>query len=175
MTDALNKLVLGRSAMRRALRRVIIDTILQLPLSRRLAAQRLSGIGIAYPRRSRSDHPLVGRRVPDVECDDVRLYEVLRSGRFVLVTSVNEDIRPPDWPGVDHARHSDPQLPAAMLVRPDGYVAWATSRPPLATELAAVLTRWCGLRSGISCCDKCFGDRLPVRLEQSGAILRGDV
>ena len=165
MTDALNKLVLGRSAMRRALRRVIIDTILQLPVTRRLAAERLSGIGIAYPRRSRSDHPMVGRRVPDVECDDVRLYEVLRSGRFVLVTSVNEDIQPPDWPGVDHARHSDPQLPAAMLVRPDGQVAWATSRPPLATELAAVLTRWCGPRSRISFCDKHFGDRLPVRLE----------
>jgi hypothetical protein len=151
MTDALNKLVLGRSAIRRAVRRVTIDTILHLPLSRRLAAERLSGIGIAYPRRRHADHRLVGRRAPDVDWDGVRLYEVLRGGRFVLVTAAHADSEPLDWPGVDDVRHSDPKLPAAMLVRPDGYVAWATSRPAAASELAAVLTRWCGARSAVSC------------------------
>jgi 2-polyprenyl-6-methoxyphenol hydroxylase-like FAD-dependent oxidoreductase len=144
MTDALNQLVLGRSAIRRALRRVIITAIVRFPLSRRLMAERLSGIGIAYPRGSRGDDRLVGRRMPDIECDGTRLYEVLRTGRFVLVTAAGTDCNPVDWPGVDHLVHADRTLPAALLVRPDGYIAWATRRPPVAAQLSAVLTRWCG-------------------------------
>jgi len=150
MTDALNKLVLGRSAIRRALQRFATRAIIHFPLSRRLAAERLSGIGIAYPRR-RGDDRLVGRRMPDIECDGARLYEVLRSGRFLLVTAAGPDSIAVDWPGVDHAVHTDPTLPAAMLVRPDGYIAWATRRPPVAAQLSAVLSRWCGQRAEDQC------------------------
>ena len=107
LTDALNQLVLGRSAIRRLLRRLIISSILRFPLSRRLAAERLSGISIAYPRSSRGDDRLVGRRMPDIECDGTRLYEVLRSGRFVLVTAAGTDGIAVDWPGVDHVVHTD--------------------------------------------------------------------
>jgi 2-polyprenyl-6-methoxyphenol hydroxylase-like FAD-dependent oxidoreductase len=154
MTDALNQLVLGRSAVRRVLQRFAIRAILGFGRSRRLMAERLSGIGIAYPRRRHGDHRLVGRRMPDVDCGGVRLYEVLRGGRFVLVTGVNT---PPevgasvDWPGVDHVVHADPAMPAAILVRPDGYVAWAANRSPAASELSAALSRWCGQRPEVSC------------------------
>ena len=48
-------------------------------------AGRLSGIGIAYPRPSRGDDEMVGRRMPDIDCDGKRLYELLREGKFVLV------------------------------------------------------------------------------------------
>jgi hypothetical protein len=71
---------------------------LQFSGSRRLAAERLSGIGIAYPRGSRGDDRLVGRRIPDIECDGTRLYEVLRSGRFVLVTAAGTDSIAVDCP-----------------------------------------------------------------------------
>jgi hypothetical protein len=144
MTDALNQLVLGRTAIRRMLQGVAIRAILRFPLSRRLMAERLSGVGIAYPRGSRSDDRLVGRRMPDIDCGGARLYEVLRSGRFVLVTAAGAGGEAVDWPGVDHVVHTDRALPAALLVRPDGYIAWATRRPPTAAQLSAVLTRWCG-------------------------------
>jgi hypothetical protein len=149
MTDALNQLVLGHSAVRRVLQRFVVRSILRFARSRRLMAERLSGIGIAYPRRRHRDHRLVGRRMPDVDYGNVRLYEILRGGRFVLVTAAHTGFV--DWPGVDHAVHTDPILPAAMLVRPDGYIAWAANRPPAASEMSAVLTRWCGQRPGVAC------------------------
>jgi hypothetical protein len=147
MTDALNQLVLGRTAIRRMLQGVALRAILRFPLSRRLIAERLSGIGIAYPRGSRSDDRLVGRRMPDIDCGGARLYEVLRSGRFVLVTAAGTGNEAVAWPGVDHVVHTDKALPAALLVRPDGYIAWATRRAPTAAQLSAVLTRWCGQRA----------------------------
>jgi 2-polyprenyl-6-methoxyphenol hydroxylase-like FAD-dependent oxidoreductase len=149
MTDTLNQLVLGHSAVRRVLQRFVVRSILRFPFSRRLMAGRLSGIGIAYPRRRRQDHRLVGRRMPDVDCVGVRLYEILRGGRFVLLTAAQTGFV--EWPGVDHAVHTDPTLPAAMLVRPDGYLAWAADQPVVASELSAILTRWCGQRAGIRC------------------------
>ena len=82
--------------------------------------------------------------MPDIDCQGMRFYEVMRSGRFVLVTAAGT--AGTDWPGVDHVVHTDSTLPAAMLVRPDGYIAWASGRTPSAAELSAVLNRWCGQR-----------------------------
>jgi 2-polyprenyl-6-methoxyphenol hydroxylase-like FAD-dependent oxidoreductase len=139
LTDAFNQLVLGRSAVRRALRRVVIRSIFLFPRSRRLVGGRLSGIGIGYPRRSRDDHPMVGRRMPDVDCGETRLYELLRHGRFVLVTTADVDL---DRPDTVSAIHADPRLPAAVLVRPDGYVAWASDAMPTAAEARAAVDHW---------------------------------
>ena len=139
LTDAFNQLVLGRSAVRRALRGYAIATILRIPRSRRLIAERLSGIGIAYPR-SRNDDWMVGRRMPDIECDGKRLYELLRDGRFVVVTAAPVDI---DRPDIVQAVDANPALPDAVLVRPDGYVAWASERLPGAPELSAAVDNWC--------------------------------
>ncbi len=148
MTDMLNQLVLGRSALRRVLQRFAIRTILRFPRSRRTAAQRLSGIGIAYARPSRAGNPLVGHRMPDIDCDGGRLYEVLRSGRFVLLTGGGVTV---DWPGVEQVQHSDETQPAVVLVRPDGYVAWASRRVPAPAEITETLTRWCGeKKAGLS-------------------------
>ncbi|MGO9505807.1 MAG: hypothetical protein ACLPXZ_00150, partial [Mycobacterium sp.] len=82
------------------------------------------------------------------DCLGMRFYEVTRSGRFVLVTAreTATGTAGTDWPGVDHVFHTDSTLPAAMLVRPDGYIAWASSQAPGAAELSAVLNRWCGQR-----------------------------
>lgn len=147
MTDMFNQLVLGRSGIRRFMQRFVVRAILNFPRSRRFAAERLSGIGIAYPRSSRADHPLVGRRMPDVNCNGGRLYKSLRSGRFVLLTTGPVgDIG--DRPGVQHETHCDSSLPAAVLVRPDGYVAWAQQRLPSAAELAGALNRWSGEPAG---------------------------
>ncbi len=138
MTDAFNQLVLGTSAARRAVRSVLLGTFLRIPRSRKLVAERISGIGIAYPR-SRDEDWMVGRRMPDIDCEGKRLYELLRECKFVLVTAVPIELNRDD---IVHTVDTHPELPDAILVRPDGYVAWASERMPSAAELAAAIDHW---------------------------------
>ena len=133
LTDAFNQLVLGRSLLRRALRRVVITVLLNVGLTQRIMAGRLSGIGIHYPR-PRGAHPLTGRRMVDVDCSGKRLYELMRDGRFVVLTRRALDLDA----DVTVAVHADPSLPETVLVRPDGYVAWAGST----AEVPVVLRHW---------------------------------
>ncbi|GFG52755.1 FAD-dependent oxidoreductase [Mycolicibacterium agri] len=140
MTDAFNQVVLGRSRAQRLVRAAVLGAITRLPVTRRAVAGRLSQIDIAYPRPSGHDHRMVGRRMPDVDCGGTRLYELLRGGRFVLATRGDTDVAPP---GVVSAVHADERLPAAVLVRPDSYVAWAHDRPA-APDVAAAVARWTG-------------------------------
>ena len=114
------------------------------PLARR-AALTVSGIGIRYPR-PRGAHPMVGGRAGDIAlAGGGRLYETLRDGAFVLVGQAA-------GPGGDHLRvvrttgdGGRPGVPT-MLVRPDGYVAWAADRPT-ADEARAAVAAW-GLDPG---------------------------
>jgi len=138
MTDAFNQLVLDRSRVRRAVRSFALANIIRIPRTRRLIAERLSGIGIAYPH-SRDEDWMVGRRMPDIVCDGKRVYELLRDGKFVLVTAAPVEL---DRPDIVHAVEAHPELPDAVLVRPDSYVAWASERLPDATKLAAAVDRW---------------------------------
>ncbi len=139
LTDAFNQLVLGRSKAQRLVQSLAIGTITRLPAGRRFMAGRLSQIGIDYPRASRGDHRMVGKRMPDVDCGGTRLYELLREGRFVIVTKADVEV---DRPDVVHAVHHDNELPAAVLVRPDGYVAWADDQLPTESHVAAAIEHW---------------------------------
>jgi 2-polyprenyl-6-methoxyphenol hydroxylase-like FAD-dependent oxidoreductase len=138
LTDAFNRLVLGRSPVRRAMQRLAIRVIIHFGRTRRMMAGRLTGVGIAYPG-TKGDHPMTGKRMPDVDCSGVRLYELLRQGRFVLLTTDGADVG--DRSGIVSAIHSSPTVPAAVLVRPDGYVAWAADST---AQLSAALDHWCG-------------------------------
>ncbi|WUJ74266.1 FAD-dependent monooxygenase [Kribbella soli] len=86
------------------LRETFVD-LLGVPEANRRLADMISGIGLAY---AGGEHPLVGRRMPDLTlADGTTVSSRLRGGRYVLLE------------GGD--------LPAArILVRPDGYVRWAT-------------------------------------------------
>jgi 2-polyprenyl-6-methoxyphenol hydroxylase-like FAD-dependent oxidoreductase len=138
LTDVFNQLVLGNSKPRRLLRSAVIGAVTRVPRGRRLLGERLSGIGIAYPRQ-RGDDWMVGRRMPDIVSDGKRVYELLRDGKFVLVTAAPVQL---DRPDIVHAVDAHPELPDAVLVRPDSYVAWASERLPDAAELAAAVDRW---------------------------------
>jgi 2-polyprenyl-6-methoxyphenol hydroxylase-like FAD-dependent oxidoreductase len=138
LTDAFNQLVLSRSKVGRLLRTVVIGAATRLPRGRRLIGERLSGIGIAYPHQHGEDW-LVGRRMPDIVADGKRVYELLRDGKFVLVTAEPVQL---DRPDIVHAVDAHPELPDAVLVRPDSYVAWASERLPDAAEVAAAVDRW---------------------------------
>jgi 2-polyprenyl-6-methoxyphenol hydroxylase-like FAD-dependent oxidoreductase len=89
------------------------------------ALAQISGIGYKYPA-PRGAHRLVGTRIPDVALESGRLYEALRGGRFVLITprtpKTPYDRDHQDWLTVQ--RWADDRR-TTVLVRPDGYVAWA--------------------------------------------------
>jgi 2-polyprenyl-6-methoxyphenol hydroxylase-like FAD-dependent oxidoreductase len=95
------------------------------PARRRVLGQ-ITGIGYRYPA-PRGAHRLTGLRVPDVRlAGGRRLHEALRGGRFVLITARDAD---GDRGGAREGRlaveHWASDRRTVLLVRPDGYAAWA--------------------------------------------------
>ncbi len=118
--------------------RALLGLATTLPLVRQRAAGLISGIGIGY-ERPRGAHPLVGRRAPDLPLGDGRrLYEALREGKFVLVAP--EGTHPEGW-GDRLLAAGGPRR--TILVRPDGYIAWAANNPERGAVRQA-LAEWCG-------------------------------
>ncbi|WP_043618982.1 FAD-dependent monooxygenase [Nonomuraea candida] len=153
LTDAFNRLVLGRSALRRALRALTLRLVLRLRWTREPLAGRLTGLGIRYPAPARGAHPWTGRRVPDLRCAQGRLYELLRDGRHLLVDTTRAGgVARAAGDAIGNratiARYAGPVvagLPGAVLIRPDGYVAWAAEDgPELPGQAVAAVVRWCG-------------------------------
>ena len=109
------------------------------PMAKR-AITTVSGIGLSYPAPSGS-HRLAGRRAPDLALASGRLYEALREGRFVLVTPRGARSRDEDTRFVHEEAAGAGRF--TLLIRPDGYVAWAgDGSDPEGLETA--LTAWTG-------------------------------
>ncbi|RPE43891.1 2-polyprenyl-6-methoxyphenol hydroxylase-like FAD-dependent oxidoreductase [Streptomyces sp. Ag109_O5-1] len=105
--------------------RAALATVLgRLAPARRRVLGQITGVGYRYPA-PRGAHRLTGARVPDLALGGGgRLYEALRGGRFVLVTPGSHDL------GAGRAdrlavAHWASGRRTTLLVRPDGYVAWA--------------------------------------------------
>lgn len=150
MTDMFNVMMVGRSRVRRALSAFAIKSVLRSRRMRRIIGGRLTGVGIAYPPHEGGQHQWTGRRMPDVQAAEGSLYELLRDGRFALVTTSGNamvDVIGAQWSDRVRTVRTAPTvlagLPAAVLVRPDGYVAWA-SDDPLDDDIVAAIRTWCG-------------------------------
>jgi 2-polyprenyl-6-methoxyphenol hydroxylase-like FAD-dependent oxidoreductase len=144
ITDAFNRLALSATRFDLWLRQRAIRTALGLrPLRRRLVG-RLTGIGIEYGHPA-GMHPWTGRRLPDNGAHR-QVYEAMRGGGFLLVDRSG-------GAGADLDGWSDrlsivqlaPTLgvPEMLLLRPDGYLAWASDRADRA-GLRQALAHWCG-------------------------------
>ncbi|MEU6406806.1 FAD-dependent monooxygenase [Streptomyces sp. NPDC046985] len=112
------------------LRDLAARTVLRFPPLARRLARAMAGIDVAYPAATGA-HPLTGKRAPDIRLTDKRrLYEALRARRFVLVTPANTPLSAliaDTWANdVEFVASSGP-TGATVLVRPDAYIAWATS------------------------------------------------
>jgi 2-polyprenyl-6-methoxyphenol hydroxylase-like FAD-dependent oxidoreductase len=131
----------------RALRQVVTD-LLRTDDGATYLAKKLSGVLQRYPIDG--EHDLTGRGAPDFEfADGTRLGERLQDGRALLLDlAENAELRETasgwaDRVGVLTAKCvSEPAL-TGVLIRPDGYVAWAREDGSTA-GLDAALRRWFG-------------------------------
>ncbi|MFD3515414.1 FAD-dependent oxidoreductase [Streptomyces sp. NPDC058657] len=126
-----------RSPRVHQLRDLVMPVVSRLSTRTVLGERLLSGIGVSYPA-PRGSHPLTGRRVPDLRlASGQRLYEVLRGGRFVLITQ-GHPVPETQWLRLAAPAGS---LRTTLLVRPDGHIAWAGENPD-AAGIRAALGRW---------------------------------
>ena len=123
----------------------------------RMAAE-ISGLGVRYDLGD--GHPLLGRRMPDLDLvtaeAPTRVYSLLREARPVLLNFGEPkglDITP--W--ADRVRVVDAEYagawelpvvgsvaaPRAVLIRPDGHVAWVGDEA--GAGLVEAMSKWFGV------------------------------
>jgi 2-polyprenyl-6-methoxyphenol hydroxylase-like FAD-dependent oxidoreductase len=110
----------------------------------RFLAEKITGIGIRYDF---GDGPeLLGRRLRDIQLSRGRLYELTRDGRGLLLDQTGE-LSVTGWADrIDYVADVSGELDApAVLLRPDGYVAWIGADQD---DLVRHLPTWFGAASG---------------------------
>lgn len=112
-------------------------------------AERVWGVGLRYDLGDR--HPLVGRSMPNFRFRDGSTANAqLRAGTGLLIDFDRTEalqVRGSAWGDriVYVAQDCAERLGvAALLVRPDGIVAWACDGPPDADQMAHAAARWFG-------------------------------
>ena len=135
----------------------IMSELLRMDEPRRRLAAEMSGLGVHYDLGE--GHPLLGRRMPDLDLSTaggpLRVFTLLHNARPLLLNLGEPgsfDI--PRWADrvqlIDAKYVGTWELPAigtvaaptAVLIRPDGYVAWVGDATQLG--LADALTTWFG-------------------------------
>jgi 2-polyprenyl-6-methoxyphenol hydroxylase-like FAD-dependent oxidoreductase len=126
----------------RLMRNLFSVILLNLPPVARLIAGSFSGVSLRYPRR-RGQSGLVGTRATMVPLSHGQLTAALRAPGFLLVRE--KDSAPVDS-GLNEAQRTDDG--PALLIRPDGYIAWAGSTTAGDAGWRAALAEWTGTRMG---------------------------
>ena len=134
-----------------------VGEMLRMDEPRKRFAAQMSGLDIHYDLGA--GHPLLGRRMPDLEVvtggSAVRIYTFLHNARPLLlkfgepgsidITAWHDRVQTIDarYDGVwELPAIGEVSAPAAVLIRPDGYVAWV--RDGTERGLADAMTRWFG-------------------------------
>ncbi|MDR7327815.1 2-polyprenyl-6-methoxyphenol hydroxylase-like FAD-dependent oxidoreductase [Catenuloplanes niger] len=103
--------------------RRLLTELIALPSVNRHLMEKITAIGVRYDLGPGPD--LLGRRMPDVDVRDGRLYDHLRRGRGLLLdrTGGLDTGGRPDRVDLLTDRTAALDVPAVLL-RPDGHVAW---------------------------------------------------
>jgi 3-(3-hydroxy-phenyl)propionate hydroxylase len=156
------KNTMAQTALRRsdertnALGEILAELVVMDEPRKRLAAE-MSGLAVHYELGD--GHPLLGRRMPDLdivtENGPLRVFTLLQRARPALINfGVPGSIDITGWSdrvqSIDARYDGAWELPAigvvaapkAVLIRPDGYVAWVGSGTN--AGLADALTKWFG-------------------------------
>jgi 2-polyprenyl-6-methoxyphenol hydroxylase-like FAD-dependent oxidoreductase len=137
--------------------RELLGELLEYREPLRHLGQLMAGDDLRFDMASSQSHPLIGWFVPDLEVETAgrrtRVAELMRAARPVLLDLTSGDrvaAAAADWADRVPFMVAEPLTgtpPAdALLIRPDGYVAWAIG-PDAADQAAglrAALTAWCG-------------------------------
>jgi 2-polyprenyl-6-methoxyphenol hydroxylase-like FAD-dependent oxidoreductase len=114
-------------------------------------AERVWGVSLRYDLGG--DHPLVGRSCPDFElADGPRPGTLLRAGAGLLLDFDRQPaLQALDGRWGDQVRYvasdaKDRLGLRALLVRPDGFVAWASDTTPDPDDVARAAARWFATR-----------------------------
>ena len=157
LRDTMAQTALLRSDDRIEALRDIVSELLSMDEPRKRFAAMMSGLDIHYDLGA--GHPLLGRRIPDLDLDTAngprRLFTLLHDARPVLL-NLGEPGSFDITPWADRVQMIDAQYvgswelpvlgavpaPTAVLIRPDGYVAWAGDLTDPA--LPRALSKWFG-------------------------------
>jgi hypothetical protein len=134
-----------------------VSELLSMDEPRKRFAAMMSGLDIRYDLGE--GHPLLGRRMPDLDLvtatGPLRIFRLLHDARPLLI-NLGEPGRIDITPWADRVRSIDvkydgmwelPVLgavpaPTAVLIRPDGYVAWVGDRTDVG--LVDAVSTWFG-------------------------------
>ncbi|GAA2257099.1 FAD-dependent oxidoreductase [Streptomyces ruber] len=152
ISGGLLRLAMARRPWTLTLRAALPPLLTRIGPVRARVLGRITAVGYRYAA-PRGSHRLAGARVPDVALKGGRLYEALRGGRFVLI--VPREPSAALSPG--RLEHLGDRLTVerwasarrtTVLVRPDGYVAWATDDDKADAETVEAALRAAGGRRG---------------------------
>ncbi|MGR6964359.1 rifampin monooxygenase [Geodermatophilus sp. URMC 61] len=125
----------GPQAVRR-----LVSELMDFEEVNRYLIEKITAIGVRYDFGD--GHDLLGRRMRDVRLERGRLYELMRGGRGLLLDQTGR-LSAAGWADrVDHVVDASGELDVpAVLLRPDGHVAWVGEDQ---TDLLSQLARWFG-------------------------------
>ncbi|MFJ3792777.1 FAD-dependent monooxygenase [Kitasatospora sp. NPDC090091] len=103
--------------------RELLSRLMDIEEANRYVTEMITGVGVRYDFGE--GHELLGRRMRDVQLKQGRLYELMHGGRGLLLDRTGR-LSVEGWADrVDHVVDVSEELDVpAVLLRPDGHVAW---------------------------------------------------